>query len=130
MEEKPDIIFIEGQSSLRNPSGPAGAEWICSAAADAVVLQHNPTRKHYKDMEYYPALVAQPEEEIELIRIYGAPTVALTINTAKMEEADARAYAAEAEKKLKIPVILPLQDGVDALVPIFEELIRKSTVAE
>lgn len=130
MEEKPDIIFIEGQSSLRNPSGPAGAEWICSAAADAVVLQHNPARKHYKDMEYYPALVAQPEEEIELIRIYGAPTVALTINTAKMEEADARAYAAEAEKKLKIPVILPLQDGVDALVPIFEELIRKSTVAE
>jgi uncharacterized NAD-dependent epimerase/dehydratase family protein len=29
--EKPDIIFIEGQSSLRNPSGPAGAEWIVSA---------------------------------------------------------------------------------------------------
>ena len=128
-ETKPDIIFIEGQSSLRNPSGPAGAEWICSADATGVVLQHNPSRKHYKDMDYYPALVAQPEEEIELIRIYGAPTVALTINTAKMEEAEARDYARQAAEKLKIPVILPLEDGVDTLIPVFEEMIKKTAVA-
>jgi uncharacterized NAD-dependent epimerase/dehydratase family protein len=128
-EAKPDIIFIEGQSSLRNPSGPAGAEWICSADADAVVLQHNPARKHYKDMDYYPALVAEPESEIELIRIYGTPTVALTINTAKMQEAEAREYARKAEEKLNIPVILPLEDGVESLVPLFEALIRKSMVA-
>ncbi|MEQ8424254.1 MAG: DUF1611 domain-containing protein, partial [Cyclobacteriaceae bacterium] len=43
-EVKPDIMFIEGQSSLRNPSGPAGAEWIVSAEATSVVLQHNPAR--------------------------------------------------------------------------------------
>lgn len=128
-EAKPDIIFIEGQSSLRNPSGPAGAEWICSADATGVVLQHNPARKHYKDMDFYPALVAQPEEEIELIRIYGAPTVALTINTANMEQADARAYARQAANRLNIPVILPLEDGVDSLVPVFEEMIKKAAVA-
>lgn len=125
-EAKPDIIFIEGQSSLRNPSGPAGAEWICSAAADGVVLQHNPARKHYKDMDHYPAFVADPAEEIKLIGIYGAPTVALTINTAKMKEADARHYAVEAEKKLQIPVILPLEDGVETLVPLFAAMIKKS----
>ncbi len=128
MEAKPDIIFIEGQSSLRNPSGPAGAEWICSADATAVVLQHNPARKHYKDMDFYPALVAQPEEEIELIRMYGAPTVAVTVNTAKMEEADARDYARELQKKLNMPVILPLEDGVDSLVPVFEAMIKNATV--
>jgi uncharacterized NAD-dependent epimerase/dehydratase family protein len=127
-ETKPDIIFIEGQSSLRNPSGPAGAEWICSADANAVVLQHNPARKHYKDMDFYPALVAQPEEEIELIRIYGAPTVALTINTANVKEAEAREYARQARQKLNIPVILPLEDGVDSLVPLFEAMIKKATV--
>ena len=127
-EARPDIIFIEGQSSLRNPSGPAGAEWICSADADGVVLQHNPSRKHYKDMDHYPAFVADPAEEIELIRIYGAPTVALTINTAKMQEADARKYAHEAEQKLKIPVILPLEDGVASLVPVFEKMIKTSAV--
>src|SRR5690606_10899365 len=100
IETRPDIIFIEGQSSLRNPSGPAGAEWICSAAADAVVLQHNPLRKHYKDMGHYPALVAQPDEEIELIRIYGAPTIALTVNTASMNQEEARAYARQQSEKL------------------------------
>lgn len=122
-EVKPDIIFIEGQSSLRNPSGPAGAEWICSAAVNAVVLQHNPSRKHYKDMDHYPALVADPEEEIKLIRMYGAPTVALAVNTNGMDEGAARSYAADAHKKLGIPVILPLEDGVDALVPLFGEMI-------
>ena len=128
-EARPDIIFIEGQSSLRNPSGPAGAEWICSADATAVVLQHNPARKHYKDMDHYPALVAQPEDEIELIKIYGAPTVALTINSAKMREEEARAYALQMQEKLKIPVVLPLEDGVDSLVPVFEALIRKMVVS-
>jgi uncharacterized NAD-dependent epimerase/dehydratase family protein len=128
-EAKPDIIFIEGQSSLRNPSGPAGAEWICSAAADGVVLQHNPARKHYKDMDHYPALVAQPEEEIALIKIYGAPTVALTINTARMKEAEARDYARNAEERLRIPVLLPLEDGVGSLVPLFEAMIRRSEVS-
>lgn len=124
--EKPDIIFIEGQSSLRNPSGPAGAEWIVSAAADGVVLQHNPARKQYKDMEYYPAYIASPKDEIELIRIYGAPTVAVTVNSAKMTEAEARNYAAEYTKELGIPAILPLDDGVDQLVPVFKAMIEKS----
>lgn len=128
-EERPDIIFIEGQSSLRNPSGPAGAEWICSAAAEAVVLQHNPSRKHYKDLDFYPALVAGPQEEITMISMYGAPTVALTVNTAGMTEAEARRYAKEASDSLHIPAILPLQDGVESLVPIFEEMIRKNAVA-
>ncbi|MFO0266393.1 MAG: DUF1611 domain-containing protein [Cyclobacteriaceae bacterium] len=125
-EAKPDIIFIEGQSSLRNPSGPAGSEWIVSAAADAVVLQHHPARKQYKDLEFYPAYIADLKDEIALIQIYGAPTVAITVNTAKMHEADARAYAAQKEKDLGIPVVLPLEDSVSRLVPIFRKMIEES----
>ncbi len=125
-EAKPDIIFIEGQSSLRNPSGPAGAEWIISANADAAVLQHNPKRKRYKGLEDFPADIPHPKDEIELIRIYGAPTVALTVNTMKMKETEARQYAATARKELGIPVILPLEDGVDELVPLFKQMIDES----
>ncbi len=127
--ENPDIIFIEGQSSLRNPSGPAGAEWIVSGDATAVVLQHNPPRKQYKDLEFYPAYVPDPKDEIRLIQIYGAPTVALTVNTAKMTESEARDYAANYEKELGIPVILPLEDGVERLVPVFEKMIKESKQA-
>lgn len=125
-EAKPDIIFIEGQSSLRNPSGPAGAEWIVSADADAVVLQHNPSRKQYKDMENYPAYLPELKDEIALIKIYGAPTVAVTINSAQMTEADARAAAQQYSDQLGIPAVLPLEDGVSELVPVFETLIKNS----
>lgn len=126
--EKPDIIFIEGQSSLRNPSGPAGAEWIISADANAVVLQHHPIRKRYKDMEYYPSDIPTPREEVELIKIYGAPTVALTINTAKMKIDKARQFAGQYEKELGIPVVLPLEDGVEKLIPVFEKLIKQGNI--
>ena len=125
-EAKPDIIFIEGQSSLRNPSGPAGSEWIVSADANAVVLQHHPIRKQYKDLEFYPAYIPELKDEINLINIYGAPTVALTINTGKMKVEEARAYAAQKEKELGIPAVLPLEDGLDRLIPIFRDMIEKS----
>jgi len=124
-EAKPDIIFIEGQSSLRNPSGPAGAEWIVSADANAVVLQHNPARKQYKDMEYYPAYLPELKDEVAMIRMYGAPTVAVTINSAKMTEAEARAAAKKYQDELGIPAVLPLEDGVESLVSVFEKMIKK-----
>jgi len=91
-----------------------------------VILQHNPARKRFKGLEDYPADIAPIKDEIDLIRIYGANTVAITVNTDKMTAADARAYAAEQEKALGIPVILPLEDGVDKLIPIFKDLIDKS----
>lgn len=125
-EEKPDIIFIEGQSSLRNPSGPAGAEWIVSADANGVILQHNPARKQYKDMEYYPAYIAQPKEEVELIKQYGAPTIAIAVNTAKMKMEEARTIAAQYEKELGIPAVLPLEDGLERLIPVFEKMIKEA----
>jgi uncharacterized NAD-dependent epimerase/dehydratase family protein len=122
--EKPDIIFVEGQSSLRNPSGPAGAEWLVSAFADAAVLQHNPARKLYKDLDY-DTPIPQPKEEIELIKMYGVKTVAVCVNTQKMTEKLARATAARYKKQLKMPAILPLEDGVDSLVPLFAKMIGK-----
>lgn len=123
MEEKPDIIFIEGQSSLRNPSGPAGAEWLVSADADAVILQHDPMRKLYKSMEFYPAKVAQPAQEIALIKMYGKPTVAVTLNTGSMSQPEAEKESERLSKELGVPVVLPLEQGVDALVPVLEKLI-------
>lgn len=127
-EAKPDIIFIEGQSALRNPSGPAGAEWIVSADADAVVLQHHPARKQYKDLEYYPAYLPTLKDEVALIKMYGAPTVAITLNTSRTPESEARAVAAKYEQELGIPVVLPLEDGLTSLVPVFRKLIEKSAV--
>jgi hypothetical protein len=45
-----------------------------------------------------------------------------------MKESDAREYAATQEKELNIPVILPLEDGVEKLVPLFKKMIEKARV--
>ena len=77
-------------------------------------------------MEYYPAYLPELKEEVALIKIYGAPTVAITINTSKMTESEARAIALKYQNELGIPTILPLEDGVEDLIPIFDGMIRKS----
>lgn len=127
---RPDIIFIEGQSSLTNPSGPAGAEWIVSAAATNVILQHDPARICYKDMDHYGARIPPVKDVIEMIRMYGGNTIAITVNTAQMSPTDARAWAREQQDLLNVPVILPLEDGVGQLVPLFEEMIAKATLVK
>lgn len=125
-EEKPDIIFIEGQSSLRNPSGPAGAEWILSADATSIVLQHSPARKKYKGLESYPVCIPSLEEEIQLIKMYGADTVAVTVNTHEMTLDEAREYAQTKEAELHVPVVLPLEEGVGRVVSVLSDIITRS----
>jgi uncharacterized NAD-dependent epimerase/dehydratase family protein len=75
-------------------------------------------------MEFYPAYIPDPKDEIALIAMYGGKTVAMTLNTAKMKEDEARAYAKKYTQELAIPVVLPLEDGVDGLVPVFETMIK------
>jgi uncharacterized NAD-dependent epimerase/dehydratase family protein len=120
---RPDIMFIEGQSSLRNPSGPCGAELILSGDAKKVILQVMPNRTHFKGLENYPAKIPSPSDEINLIAQYGAEVIAVTLNTQGWSLAEAESYAANLEIILGIPVILPLEHGVERLLPLFKSLI-------
>jgi hypothetical protein len=43
-----------------------------------------------------------------------------------MTSQESRDYADQHEKELGIPVVLPLEDGVDRLVPLFRDMIEKS----
>ena len=79
-QSSPDLILIEGQSGLRNPSGPCGSEIIVSANVKGVILQHAPFRKYYEDLEHLNCLLPDVKDEIELIRMYGAQTLAVTLN--------------------------------------------------
>jgi uncharacterized NAD-dependent epimerase/dehydratase family protein len=114
--ESPDLIVIEGQSSLRNPSGPCGAEMLVSGQARGVILQHAPGRLCYRGREGWP--ISSLADEVKLIRLYGAEVLAVTLNgeglsAAKLQEAQ-RALGAE----LGLPVIRPLEEGLDALLPV------------
>jgi uncharacterized NAD-dependent epimerase/dehydratase family protein len=123
-ELQPDVIFLEGQSSLRNPSGPCGAEFILSGGARSVILQHAPGRPFFEGWEKEGLRIPPIGEEIELIRMLGARVVALTLNSAGLTPEELRAARSRLERELSLPVALPLEEGVDRLVPVIREVVR------
>ena len=121
--EKPDLIFLEGQSSLRNPSGPCGSEFLLSGNAKKVILVHQPVRKYY-DSDPKWGEIPPVEDEIKLIKCYGSDVIGLMLNTNGLTLMEASSIKESYEKKLGIPVILPLEEGVDSMVEALKNLIK------
>jgi len=114
-EATPDVIILEGQSSLRNPSGPCGLEFIVSGNATQVVLIHAPKKKYFDNDPLWgeiPSVVS----EIDIIEKFGATVIALALNTSGLSKQEALSYKASYQKTLDIPVVLPLEEGVKKIV--------------
>ncbi len=114
-----DFIFLEGQSSLRNPSGPCGIELLISGNAKHVVLLFAPKRKYFDNDEHWGA-IPSVASEIEIIEKLGSKVIAVAVNTEDCTTEEAFTYQKEYEQKLNIPVLLPIQEGVDKLIPILK----------
>jgi uncharacterized NAD-dependent epimerase/dehydratase family protein len=125
-ESSPDLMLIEGQSGLRNPSGPCGSEFLKSGNVKGVILQHAPGRKYFDGVDYMQGILPPVEDEIELIRFYGARTLAVTLKEEGWNDAKMKAYQDELAKKLNIPVIRPLKENMDTLLPVIRDFIAQS----
>lgn len=125
-ETAPDLILVPGQSGLRNPSGPCGTEIILAGGARGVVLQHAARRRFYKDIGATSWPIPHPRDDVALVRLCGAEVLAITLYTAGLTAGVARDEAACLEDELGLPVVLPLVDGVGALVP----LVRRFAATE
>jgi len=115
-EKNPELILVEGQSSLRNPSGPCGAEMLLSAGAKYVILQHIPGREYFCTDSHKSYKIPSLSSEIELIKFYGAEVIAVTLNTNELGDS--------ALPTLDIPVICPRREGVSALLPLIKKIIE------
>ncbi|MFH0946989.1 MAG: DUF1611 domain-containing protein [Planctomycetota bacterium] len=122
-EARPDVMLIEGQSSLRNPTGPCGAELIVSAGASLVILQHAPGRLFYKGLPTYP--IPPLEDEIELIGRYGAKVIAVGLNLIGLGREKGEELRRTYEESLGIPVALPLEEGAGRLADTVLSRSRK-----
>lgn len=118
LKENPDFILLEGQSSLRNPSGPCGSEFFVSGKAKYAVLVHPPKRVYYDDDAHWGE-IPSVASEIALINAYGAEVIALVLNTQGCSPKEAKAFQEDYYDKLKIPVLLPIEEGVNAILPAF-----------
>jgi uncharacterized NAD-dependent epimerase/dehydratase family protein len=125
----PDLILIEGQSSLRNPSGPCGSELILSGGARGVILQHAPGRTFFEGFEQEELRIPPVSEEIALVRLLGAETLGLALNGERLSRAELERARETLEQELDLPVCLPLEEGVGHLVPALREFVRREAAA-
>jgi uncharacterized NAD-dependent epimerase/dehydratase family protein len=124
-EANPDIMLIEGQSSLRNPSGPCGSEMLLSAGARGVVLQHAPGREFLEGYDELGLQMPSAKSECELIAMYGSKVIGVTLNEDHCDDAEMRDHQARLSEELGIPVLRPLIEGVDPLVPAVREFMAE-----
>jgi uncharacterized NAD-dependent epimerase/dehydratase family protein len=122
-DTNPDILFLEGQSSLRNPSGPCGLELLISGNAKHVVLIFAPKRKYF-DNEAHWGEIPSVASEIELIEKLGSKVIAVAVNTENCTTEEAYAYQKEFTASLGLPVLLPIQEGVEPVLPILKALMK------
>jgi uncharacterized NAD-dependent epimerase/dehydratase family protein len=122
-ETDPDVMLIEGQSGLRNPSGPCGSELLVSGNAKNVILVHAPKRKYFDHIPDWGPIHSLASE-IELIKMYGSNVIAVAINTEHCSNEEAFAFQAQYEAELKLPALLPLQEGVEKIIPVIKSLVK------
>jgi uncharacterized NAD-dependent epimerase/dehydratase family protein len=123
-ESAPDLILIEGQSSMRNPVGPCGSEFIVSGNVKGIILQHAPFRKVFDSMDDYGCQIPSLESEISLIEHYGARVLAVTLNGEGGSPDQLDDYVRSINDKIKIPVLRPLEDDMTELIPAIREYME------
>jgi len=119
--EQPDIVLMEGQASLRNPSGPCGAEYLVSANAKKVILVHE-EKDFYHDEPSW-GKIKSLESEITLIEAYDAEVIGICLNTCELNEIQAKQKVETYKKKYNLPVVAPLIEGVTGLLPVIKNIL-------
>ncbi len=126
-ESSPELILIEGQASLLNPSGTCGSEFLLSGDVKGVILQHAPGRKYFEGFEELKRPLPLVEVEFDLIHRFGARILAVTLNEEGMDDTHLNQYKNKLSQLLSIPVVRPLKEGVAGLLPTIQKYISEET---
>ncbi len=122
---QPDLILLEGQSALRNPSGPCGAELLLSGAARGAILQHAPARHCFEGQEHLGNRIPSVPDEMHLIGHYGARVLGLALNHQDLPAAQREAVRAELQAATGLSAVFPLLEGADGLVPAIRQFLAE-----
>ncbi len=127
--EQPDIIIIEGQSSLSHPAYSTSSFILRGSCPDGVILQHAPKRPHRCD---FPEMaMPDPSSEINLIQTFAdTKVIGLTLNHENMGEDEVDSAIKKYELELGVPVTDALTKSPDLLVEMtlaaFPQLTKTS----
>ena len=123
--EKPDIIFLEGQSALRNPSGPCGSELLVSGNAKQTILLYAPKRKYFDGNPAW-GKIPSLQSEIDFIKAYGSEVIGVALNTTDCSLEEAIQFQKSIREEVQLPVSLPIEEGVNELITALKQKIKKS----
>lgn len=113
--------LIEGQGSLHHVSySGVSLALIHGGQPDALILCHEPTRKHMRGLPDYrlPSLEEVRDSTLALARIANPACVAagISINTQHLSEPDAERLLKETEDRMGLPATDPFRHGAGKLV--------------
>ena len=116
---------IEGQGSLFHVSySGVTMALIHGGQPDALVLAHEPTRKHMRGLPGYalPSVEALRDMVLPIARIANpaCQIVGVSVNTQHLSEEDALAYLAEVEGRMGLPTVDTFRQGAARLVDALE----------
>jgi len=112
---------IEGQGSLFHVSySGVTMALIHGGQPDALILAHEPTRKHMRGLPGYdlPSLEKLRDTALPLARVSNpaCQVVGVSVNTQHLSEEEALSYLAEVEARMGIPAVDPFRQGAARLV--------------
>jgi uncharacterized NAD-dependent epimerase/dehydratase family protein len=113
--------LIEGQGSLFHPSySGVTLALIHGGQPDALILSHEPTRRHMRGLPHYPlpSLEALRDQALALARIVNpdVQVVGVSLNTQHLGEDEAMAEIAATEARMGLPTVDPFRQGAGRLV--------------
>ncbi|MEY3713927.1 MAG: hypothetical protein RL321_1547 [Pseudomonadota bacterium] len=118
--------LIEGQGSLFHPSySGVSLGLLHGAAPDALVMCHEPTRKHMRGLPHWPipALDECFDLHLRCAKLMNPAVrfVGMAINTSALADDAARRLLGELEQRYGLPASDPVRYGVSSLV---DEMLR------
>ncbi len=119
------IILVEGQGSIYHPAYSGVAlSLLHGSRPDAILLVHNPFRKHIRKFESVP--IPPIKEAIahhEMIAgfIKPAEVIAVSVDTSEMEEGEAEELIQELHEETGLPVSDPIREGGEKLLSVITE---------
>lgn len=119
--------IIEGQGSIFHVSySGVTLALIHGGQPDALILCHEPTRKHMRGLPGYavPTIESVRDITLQLARVANpaCEVIGVSINTQHMSDDEATAYCAEVEARLGLPTLDPFRHGAGRLAEALADL--------
>lgn len=120
-QERPDVMFIEGQGSVLHPAYPGSFEIIGALRPDAIILQHAPRRFFFDGFQDFR--IPDLEKYIRILELLSdRKVIAISINRENMNDDEVSEEIDRLEERFGIPAFDPLNADSKKLLEIAESV--------